>query len=155
MKLMKKFIKFVMCMMTPLHVLHLGMKFWSILLLVISLKPKTSKNDHLEQEEISYIQECDTSDEDSLITNVDGNDDYWTFIEIQYMRLLKILLRIPSTTCPEKGVWILRLWGILVWKVNVQIFHMIIQSCVIQNCTQVSVIKTWIKSTMKIYIGCN
>ena len=31
---------------------------------------KTSKDDHCEHEEVSYIQECDTSDEDSLATDV-------------------------------------------------------------------------------------
>ena len=42
---------------------------------------KTSKNGHCEHEEVSYIHECDTNDEESLITDVDGNDDYWIFIE--------------------------------------------------------------------------
>ena len=41
-----------------------------------SFETKTSKDDHCEHEEVSYIQECDTSDEDSLVTNIDWNDDY-------------------------------------------------------------------------------
>ena len=41
--LIKKFMKSVMCMMTLLHVLQLGMKFWKVLLLVISFKPKISR----------------------------------------------------------------------------------------------------------------
>ena len=65
---------------------------------------KTSKDDHCEHEEVSYTHECDTSDEYSLVIVVDGNDDYWTFIENPIYGIFENLLRIPSTTCPEKGV---------------------------------------------------
>ena len=46
-----------------------------------TFETKNSKDDYCEHEEVSYIQECDTSDEVSLTTNIDGNDDCWTFIE--------------------------------------------------------------------------
>ena len=42
---------------------------------------KTLKDDHYEQEEGSYILGCDTSKEDSLISNIDVSDDYWNFID--------------------------------------------------------------------------
>ena len=62
---------------------------------------KTLKDDYYEHEEGSYILGCDTNKEDSLISNIDGNDDYWNFIDNQ---LVKILLRIPSMICPTRGV---------------------------------------------------
>ena len=37
---------------------------------------KTLKDDYYEQEEGSYISGCDAIKEDSLISNIDGSDDY-------------------------------------------------------------------------------
>ena len=42
---------------------------------------KTLKDDYYEQEEGSYIYGCDTSEEDSLISDIDGSDDYWNFMD--------------------------------------------------------------------------
>ena len=44
------------------------------------LETKTLNDDYYEHEEGSYISGCDTSKEDSLISNIDGSDDYWNFI---------------------------------------------------------------------------
>ena len=41
---------------------------------------KNLKDDYYEQEG-SYISGCDTSKEDSLISNIYGSDDYWNFID--------------------------------------------------------------------------
>ena len=42
---------------------------------------KNLKDYYYEQEEGSYILGCDTSKEESLISNIDGSDDYWNFID--------------------------------------------------------------------------
>ena len=41
----------------------------------------SAKDDCYEQEEGSYILGCDTSKEDSLISDIDGSVDYWNFID--------------------------------------------------------------------------
>ena len=64
---------------------------------------KTFKNDHCEQEEVSYIRECDTSDEDSLVTDVNGNDDYRTFIENPIYETFENLFENPIYDMPRKG----------------------------------------------------
>ena len=42
---------------------------------------KTLKDDYYEQEEGIYISGCDTSKEDSLISDRDRSYDYWNFID--------------------------------------------------------------------------
>ena len=42
---------------------------------------ETLKDDYYEHEEGIYISGCDTSKEDSLISDIDGSDDYWNFID--------------------------------------------------------------------------
>ena len=42
---------------------------------------KTLKDDYYEQEEGSHILRCYTIKEDSLISNIDGSDDYWNFLD--------------------------------------------------------------------------
>ena len=42
---------------------------------------KTSKDDHCDHEEVSYIQEYDASDEDSLMFGIGIDGDSWTFKE--------------------------------------------------------------------------
>ena len=53
-------------------------------------------------------QECsqglDTSDEASLISDIDGNDDYWTFIENPTYDTVEIFSRIPSMICLARAV---------------------------------------------------
>ena len=44
-------------------------------------KTKTLKDYYYEQEEGIYISGCNTSKEGSLISNIDGSDDYWNFID--------------------------------------------------------------------------
>ena len=53
---------------------------------------KNLKDDYYEQEEGSYISGYDTSKEDSLISDVDGGDDYWTFMENPVYETLKNLI---------------------------------------------------------------
>ena len=64
---------------------------------------KTSKDDHCEHEEVSYTQECDTSDEDCLVTDVDGNDDYWTFIENPIYETFENRFENPIYDMPREG----------------------------------------------------
>ena len=64
---------------------------------------KTSKDDHCEHEEVNYTLECDTSDEDSLVTGVDGNDDCWNFIENPIYETFENLFENPIYDMPREG----------------------------------------------------
>ena len=104
---------------------------------------KTLKDDYYEQEEGIYILGCDTNKEDSLISDIDGSDDYWNFINNP---TCENIIENPSMIYPVRGVWIPR--KILVWKRSIQIFHMIIQS-IMQSRTKSAVMNTLRSSVVK------
>ena len=68
-----------------------------------SFETKTFKDDYCEHEEVSYIQECDTSDEYSLVIGVDGNDDCWSFIENPIYETFENLFENPIYDMPREG----------------------------------------------------
>ena len=57
------------------------------------------EEDCYEYKEDMDRKEHDAMDEESPTYDMDGSDDYWNFIQV-----MKILLRIPSTICPATGV---------------------------------------------------
>ena len=65
--------------MRVLHALHQMTNIWKVGSHVISLKPSFSKKIVLSKMKCS--QGLDTNDEASLISDIDGDDGYWTSIE--------------------------------------------------------------------------
>ena len=122
---------------------------------------KTLKDDYYEQEEGSYILGCDTSKEDSLTYDMDGNDDYWNFIDNP---TYENVIENPIHDMSSKGSVYSKICGspiydtsiegsvpgkILVWKRSIQNIHMIIQSHIMQSHTKSIVMNTLRSSVVK------
>ena len=74
--IMKLMMKTLMCMMALLPVLHIMTKVWKVFFLLTFF----SKEDEHE-DEYKYSLDHDTSDEDSLMSDKDVDEDSWTFME--------------------------------------------------------------------------
>ena len=61
------------------------------------------EEDDSDQEEDKYSLGCDASDEDSLISDMDGGDDYWTFMENPVYETLENLIENLIYDMSNKG----------------------------------------------------
>ena len=78
---------------------------------------KTLKDDYYEHEEGIYISGCDTSKEESLISDIDGSDDYWNFIDSS---TCENIIENPIDDMSRKGSVYSKICGIPIYDTSIE-----------------------------------